>query len=187
MLYRKMLFFQPEHSTLQLFWTAFDTFTFLNLKPVSENDIVCGVHLQAACADCVMFCPSPSSRGSEQTGVPGPVREQTGLVGQPPVPLLQQEGPSFRLSLAAEDSLLVPHDAGDPCSETRTKHQQTTKQDTVSVGLHFLRLTNTSECVVYLLFLSTGSGQNRVCQVKCLIISFSMCTPQKPSWHYITL
>ena len=139
--------------------------------------IVCSVHLQAACADRVMFCPRHSSWGSEQTGVPGPVREQTGLVGQPPVPLLQQEGPSFRLSLAGEDTLLVPHDAGDRCRETRTKHQQTTTRDTVSVGLHFLRETNISECILYLLFLSTGSGQNTVFQVKCLIISFIMCTP----------
>lgn len=60
---------------------------------------------------------------SEWAGILGPRRQSACCICQSPVPLLQDECCWFRLSLSAENTLLVPHHTGDPCRHKRDEQE----------------------------------------------------------------
>uniref|UniRef100_A0A8C8M7H2 vitamin-K-epoxide reductase (warfarin-sensitive) n=1 Tax=Oncorhynchus tshawytscha TaxID=74940 RepID=A0A8C8M7H2_ONCTS len=55
------------------------------------------------------------------SGVPSSDGQQARLIGQPPVPLPQEEGASFGVSLPTEDALLVAHHTGHRCRDGKRK------------------------------------------------------------------
>lgn len=74
-----------------------------------------------------MSCAAPVR--SQRAGIFGPGRQRPRLIGQSPVPLLQDKRCCFGLPLAAEDAFLVPDDTGEPC-----RHKSSEKKLKLTVG-----------------------------------------------------